>query len=34
MEEGKSLTDEETMKLILVPLMHSREKRQILIEKR
>ncbi len=33
MEEGKSLTDEETMKLILVPLMHSREKRQILIEK-
>ena len=26
MEEGKSLTDEETMKLILVPLMHSREK--------
>ncbi|WP_142348926.1 RpnC/YadD family protein [Bacillus toyonensis] len=33
MEEGKSLTDEEIMKLILVPLMHSREKRQILIEK-
>ncbi|MEB9680989.1 transcriptional regulator [Bacillus anthracis] len=32
-EEGKALTDEETMKLILVPLMHSREKRQILIEK-